>query len=285
MDEIQLPDGRTLGYAEYGDVGGRAVFYFHGFPGSRLEAALLGPAAAARGVRIIAVERPGFGRSTFQPRRRLLDWPADVGRLADALGLARFSVLGLSGGGPYALACARALAHRLDEVDVVCGLGPARAWGTMTGMIWHNRWGLRAVRRAPWLARPVFALLAPAFRRSPEFFVTRLAARAAAPDRVFFGSPERRAVFAETFREAFRQGPRGPAREAVIFGGPWGFRLEEVAAEVRLWHGEADSVVPAEMGRRVAAALPHCRASFHAGEGHFSLVVNRVDEFLRAALS
>lgn len=280
-NEIQLPGGRALCYAECGDPGGRPVFYFHGFPGSRLEAGLIGPAAAAHGVRIFAVDRPGFGRSGFQPRRRLLDWPDDVGLLADALGLGRFSVLGVSGGGPYALACARSLAARLDGVAVAAGLGPVPDPGGLAGMIWHNRWGLHVVSRAPWLSLPVFALLAPLFQRNPAWVVARLAARAAPPDEAFFRHPERAAVFAETLREAFRQGPRGPARDAVIYGRPWGFRLQDVTAPVRLWHGERDTVVPAAMGRRVAAALPRCRAEFFRDEGHFSLVVHVAEKFLR----
>jgi pimeloyl-ACP methyl ester carboxylesterase len=105
---IKLGDGRALAYAEYGDPVGRPVFYFHGFPGSRLEAALADSAASSVSMRLVAVDRPGYGRSDFKPRRRILDWPEDVSELARELAIDRFSVLGVSGGGPYGIPSARA---------------------------------------------------------------------------------------------------------------------------------------------------------------------------------
>jgi len=103
---LRLNDGRLLGYAEFGDPGGTPVMFFHGFPGSRLEGALGHEAAERAAVRMICIDRPGMGLSTFQPGRRMLDWPADVAALADALGIGRFAVGGVSGGGPYAAVCA-----------------------------------------------------------------------------------------------------------------------------------------------------------------------------------
>jgi len=110
---IHLHDGRTLGYAEYGRADGKALFYFHGHPGARLEARFLAEQAAQTGIRLIGVDRPGMGQSSFQTGRRLLDWPDDVAELADSLQLDRFAVVGFSGGGPYALACAYKISHRL----------------------------------------------------------------------------------------------------------------------------------------------------------------------------
>jgi pimeloyl-ACP methyl ester carboxylesterase len=98
---IRLLDGRRLGYAEWGDPGGRPLFFFHGWPGSRIEGYLGDEAARARGVRLIAIDRPGMGLSDFQQHRTLVDWPDDVVQVAAALGLNRFAVLGISGGGPY----------------------------------------------------------------------------------------------------------------------------------------------------------------------------------------
>jgi pimeloyl-ACP methyl ester carboxylesterase len=98
LNIIQLPDGRKLAYAEYGDSQGVPVFFFHGFPGSRYDGEYSGQVAAEMGIRLIAPDRPGMGYSDYQPNRRLLDWPADVGHLADTLGLDKFGVLGYSGG-------------------------------------------------------------------------------------------------------------------------------------------------------------------------------------------
>src|SRR5262249_37258319 len=99
---ITLADGRRLAFCEYGAPQGKPVFSFPGWPGSRLEARLAAPTARRFNARLIAVDRPGFGRSDFKKRRTLVDWPGDVAKLADALGLDRFSIAGVSGGGPYA---------------------------------------------------------------------------------------------------------------------------------------------------------------------------------------
>ena len=111
--ELRLSDGRALGYAQYGDPEGRPLFFSHGTPGSRTLAQLFDAGARRDGVRLIAPERPGFGRSDFLPDRTFADWPDDVSELADALGFDRFAVAGSSGGGPYAAACAWKLPERL----------------------------------------------------------------------------------------------------------------------------------------------------------------------------
>jgi pimeloyl-ACP methyl ester carboxylesterase len=103
---IRLRGGRRLGYAERGDPGGRPLLYFHGWPGSRVEGCLGDEPARAKGIRLMALDRPGMGLSDHQPRRALVDWPDDVIEVAAALRLDRFAVLGISGGGPYAAVCA-----------------------------------------------------------------------------------------------------------------------------------------------------------------------------------
>ncbi len=119
----ELGDGRTLAYTEWGASDGRPVLYCHGFPGSRLEARLADDAATRLGIRLIAPDRPGFGRSPLQPRRRLGDWPHDLARFADRLGIDGFELLGVSGGGPYALAAGEHLGDRIGRIAIACGLG------------------------------------------------------------------------------------------------------------------------------------------------------------------
>ncbi len=122
--QIKLRDGRSLGYAEYGTPVGKPVFYFHGFPSSRLDWPLFDTdAIAARlNARIIAADRPGYGLSDFKRGRKILDWPDDVVELADALQIDRFAVLGISGGGPYAEACSFKIPQRLSATAIVCGM-------------------------------------------------------------------------------------------------------------------------------------------------------------------
>ncbi len=146
---IPLSDGRSLAYAEYGDPRGRPVFFFHGTPGSRF----FRPAdeiTRNMGVRLITADRPGYGLSTFQPGRRILDWPSDITQLADHLGINRFAVAGHSGGGPYVLACAAALPERVSAAALVAAAGPVDASAATLGMSQVNKLGFTFGRYAPW---------------------------------------------------------------------------------------------------------------------------------------
>jgi pimeloyl-ACP methyl ester carboxylesterase len=151
---LTLPDGRNLGYAEFGDPNGAPCLYFHFTPGSRLEPVALFSGTRRtwlQGIRLIGVDRPGFGLSDPQPGRTLLDWPDDITALADHLGIERFAVLGASGGGGYALACAYALPQRLTAALVVSGLGPLDRPDAKAGMAWMNRLLYGLSGRAPLL--------------------------------------------------------------------------------------------------------------------------------------
>lgn len=134
---IKLRDGRSLGYARYGNPEGRPIFHFHGWPSSRLDAQVFAGVAAKFGVHLIGVDRPGMGLSDFQPGRHILDWPDEVVELADALGIARFGVQGMSGGGPYASVCAHKIPDRLTACGIIAGMGPV-VLGTK-GMMPINR--------------------------------------------------------------------------------------------------------------------------------------------------
>lgn len=280
---LTLRDGRSLGYAEYGNPRGEPAFYFHGHPGSRLEAQLAHEAALSRGVRVIALDRPGYGRSDLQPRRKILDWPTDVAEAADMLGVARFAVLGASGGGPYALACAHAIPQRLTKVGIISGVGPYDAPGVTEGMRWQNRVGFKLGARFPVLARLIMWSMARQVRRNPERVVEAIAKAMSGPDAEVARRPQVRRALAAIIAEAFRQGSRGAARDVVLLGRPWGFRLEEITTKVHLWQGEADTLVPAAMGRYQAERIPGCRARFFPAEGHLLVIDHMteiVDEFL-----
>jgi pimeloyl-ACP methyl ester carboxylesterase len=277
---LRLDDGRRLGYAVYGDPEGQPVFYFHGFPGSRIEARLADGTAARRRLRIIAVDRPGFGLSEFNPRRTILDWPDDVIKVADSLGIKRFAALGVSGGGPYAAACALKIPQRLSAVSIVCGLGPLETPSGTKGMIWRNYVGFLLGRRLPWLAKIFFSRMAHGVRRNPEGMIGRITGALPDPDKAVLANPEVRIALTDNIIESFRGGSRGAAYELLLLTRPWGFLLKDIAVAVNLWHGEADMSVPPGMGRYQARAIPNCRAVFHAKEGHFSLVINHMEEIL-----
>jgi len=138
MHQLGLNKGRHLSYFKYGSKSGTPVFYFHGFPGSHLEVEMNNGDEIAKmlNIRLIAVNRPGYGDSDFQPKRSLLDWPDDIVELADSLGINKFSVVGGSGGGPYAIACAYKIPDRIKKVGVVSGMGPVNAPGAKDVSSW-----------------------------------------------------------------------------------------------------------------------------------------------------
>lgn len=270
-----------LGILQCGDPLGKPLFYFHGFPGSRLEIQPADRAARISGIRLIGVDRPGYGRSGARPGRRLLDWPADIVRLADQLGLQRFSVLGVSGGGPYAAACAFKIPGRLAAVGICGGLAPMDAPADLADMGWFNRGGLTVAGCCPPLVRPILILIRWILRRRPEGALAFVARRAGDPDTGILRRPDLFSVMRASFRESMRPGIQGAVDDLRIYSRPWGFRIKDIrAGEVYLWHGEKDRLVPPQMGRKMAASMVDCRARFYPHEGHFSLVFHRMDEIL-----
>lgn len=279
---MKLRDGRQLGYSEFGAPDGRPVIYCHGFPASRLEMRLGHEAAARSGIRLIAPDRPGYGLSDFQPGRRISHWPRDVAELADALALGRFGVLGISGGGPYALACATVLPDRVTVVGIVCGLGRLDLREATAGMSPFGRFSFALARRAPGVSQLFSRALAPVLRRNPQLILKLLASALPPPDAKVLSDPKVLALFAGAFREGLRQGGRGVALDLTLYAQPWEIAVESMRVPCHLWHGEQDTTVPVAMGKRLAAAIPGCRARFYPDEGHFSLPVRRMEEILAA---
>ena len=267
--QLELSDGRSLGVAESGDPDGRPVFFFHGTPSSRL----FRPdetITARLGARLITIDRPGFGLSDFQPGRTLLDWPDDLLEAAALLGIDRFRVIGISGGGPYVAACAYKIPERLHAATILSSAGPADVPGALDGMPAIRRLGARIGRHAPWLLRPLL-WLAYNPRRNPVRFFERYTAHNPPADRVFLDQPWFRAMLTASYAESTRLGLRGFAWETRLMSQPWGFRLADITVAVNLWHGDEDTSTPPAMAKHLAGAIPHCRARFLPGEGHFLL--------------
>lgn len=280
---MTLRDGRRIGIAEFGAPDGAAVFYCHGLPASRLEARLGHRAALDRHVRLVALDRPGYGLSDFRPLT-LADWPADLAEVADALGLDRFAVLGVSGGGPYALACAARLPTRVIAVAIVAGLGATTVAEDFARLEVFARMSFRLARSAPVLSRVVNRVLAAMLRRRPELLDTLLAAGMSAPDREVLADPEVRRMLEASLHEAFRSGSKGASHDLRVLAQPWDFDVGAIRVPCYLWHGEQDRTVPVEMGRRLASAIPGCRAIFLPDEGHFSLPIRYTDTVLATLL-
>ena len=183
---VKLKDGRTLGYAEYSKLDGKPIFYFHGFLGSRLDWPFsdIKNSAAKLNAHIIAVDRPGMGLSDFKNSRGILDWPDDVIELANALKLDRFAVLGISGGRPYACACAYKIPQRLTDTAIVCGMCPREAPRVKEGISWTIPGKPSVIRRL------LLMLFNMGLQKNPDQFVSRSKKTFPEPDRLLLDQPE-----------------------------------------------------------------------------------------------
>jgi pimeloyl-ACP methyl ester carboxylesterase len=267
---LRLRDGRWLGYFESGDPHGAPVLFFHGFGTTRV---VCPPDEPARrlGVRLIALDRPGIGLSTPKPGRRLLDWPDDVRQAADHLGLSHFSVVGWSGGGPYALACARGLAERVDSVALVSAPAPLAGATRPEYLRRFDRNAVRAAGKAPWVIRIAMWHWGRGQRRDPEAFFEKSLADMSAADQAVLSEPALRSRMIANSAELYRHGGRGMYDEALVLARPWGFDLSELSVPVQIWHGARDTTVPIAMSEHLAESIPGAEMRLFADEGHHLL--------------
>jgi len=282
---IAVGDDRQIGFAEFGDPQGRAVFWLHGTPGARrqipMEARVY---AEQRQIRLIGVDRPGIGSSTPYQYDTVFAFADDLRTIADTLGIDKMEVIGLSGGGPYTLACAAAMPDRVVAAGVLRGVAPVRgadaiaggvmAFGSMVAPLLEVAGApirLAAsglIRLARPVAEPALAMYA---RISPE------------ADRRLLVRPEFKAMFLDDLLNGSRKQLAAPFADVVVFARDWGFRLDEVKVPVRWWHGDRDHIVPFEHGQHVVSRLPDAQLNHLPGESHLA-GLGRAEEILGAMI-
>jgi pimeloyl-ACP methyl ester carboxylesterase len=268
---VRLGARRRLGYAEYGDADGRLVLWHHGTPGARRQIPIAARRAAeALDLRLACVERPGVGSSTDHRYASFREWAADAAAVADHLGHDEFAVAGLSGGGPYALACAHELPDRVPVVALlgsVCPVtGPdAAPGGSVVDLAVRFRYLIEPLRTtigvALWLAlQPITPLAHQAYRlygsRAPE------------GDRKVFADPAIEAMFIDDLVGAARHRFGAVVHDIALFGRSWSFDLRDIEAPVFWWHGDADNIVPLEHAQHACALLPACTLTVRPEESH-----------------
>ena len=283
---VELPDGTIVGYAEAGDPAGPPVMYVHGTPSSRLEVGLPGIREAAEelGLRVLAPDRPGMGLSPFR-RYSIVNYPRLVESFADVLGLGRFVVAGVSGGGKYACACAWALPNRVTRVALVSSTCSFDLPGARATRNAEDRRLYGIADRAPWLVRLYLAKVARDLRRSPDALFATVVRSVGATDREVLVDREFREALDLDMGEAFRQGGRGPAHDLTLEARPWDVPFDRIKVPIDIWHGEDDLVVSPDQSRILARTLPLVTEHLIPGEGHFSLFARHAAEVMTSLLS
>lgn len=268
---LELLDGRTLGYAEYGDSKGRPLFYFHGWPSSRFQGERFDDVAKKLRVRVISIDRPGYGLSTYYEGRTLLDFCDDVVFLADKLNIKKFSVVGVSGGGPFAAAMAYKIPNRLQKVGIVVGLAPTWVPGILSGMSFTGKIGWANYSKFPFLAH-----LGAKYHDLDAKYFSGLFSKfefRAKVDQAVLKSLKDEAK--RNKKEAFKQGSKGAEKDLVLYTKDWGFRLEDIKAKVYLFYGDADKNVPIVMGKYYASHIKGAKLIVYPNEGHLIQVTHR----------
>jgi pimeloyl-ACP methyl ester carboxylesterase len=266
---IQLPDGRTLAYADRGPVEGVPLVFHHGTPGSRAGHHPDLGIYDELGVRVVSYDRAGYGLSDRFEGRDVAAVAADIAGLADELGFERFAMMGVSGGGPHALACAALLGDRVTRAAALVTPAPNdRDFDFLAGMTQSNVDEFNAALAGPDALAAYLAPYVETLRTNPKAVLDELAAELPASDQATVARPEVREMLVESWREATRQGAAGWMDDDLAFTQPWGFELADVDAEVRIWQGELDVLAPQAHGRRVAEQLRHATFELVPGKGH-----------------
>ena len=281
---VRTADGRVTGYYEYGDPGGRPVVALHGTPACGAAFAWADERARTRGIRLLAPDRPGVGESDrWDPGNGVIvgDYPPALRAFADALDLGTFPILGHSGGGPYALAAAHALADRVAAVAVVSGAGQVGVWASIDDFESTDRRLTRLASRAPALTRAVLTMSTRAARVAPRTSLRFAQIEMSAADRAVMAEfPSPRAALA-MFTQSCRHGAAGLVDDYAALGRPWGFPVEQISVPVHCWHATADRVVPIRHSDELVRRIPGAQLSRWGDEGHLA-IIDHVGEVLDA---
>jgi pimeloyl-ACP methyl ester carboxylesterase len=273
---LATPDGRQLEVLDTGPDDGLPLIFHNGTPGGLVAFPAMVAEAARRGLRTVMYARPGYGRSTGQPDRRVADAAADVATVLDGLGARQFVTVGWSGGGPHALACAALLRGRCLAAASLAGVAPAQAGGLdwMAGMGPENVSEFTAAGRGAAALTAFLDEAAPGLGQvSAQEVAEEMGGLISAADRAVV-TAEFADYLAGSFRAALSSGIAGWRDDDLAFVGDWGFPVEQAGAvPVAVWQGEQDRMVPFCHGEWLAAHIPGARAHLAPGEGHLTLAV------------
>jgi pimeloyl-ACP methyl ester carboxylesterase len=276
---VRLSSGAPTSYREVGPTTGRPVLYLHGTPSSRMEVGgTLSDEAATLGLRILAPDRPGYGRTPFV-RYDVRDYPEHIMGLLDVIEVGQVGIIGVSGGGRYACACAARLGSRVSRTALVASTASPDLDGVRATWSKGDRQLYALAVRAPWLLRSYLAVMARRIRSDPKR-VPELFNDLPAEDEAVLARPDVQAVLAATMTEAFHQGTRGAVHDIGLEARPWNFELTAIETPVDVWHGHKDTLVSVTQAEALARAIPSASSRLLPEEGHVSLRVDRIAKIL-----
>ena len=281
MSLLKTPDGRQLDLQVTGPQDALPLVFHHGTPGSAHQFGFLQRAAEARGLRLVSYSRPGYGGSTRQPGRAVVDAAADVATVLDHLQQPRCVVAGWSGGGPHALATGALLPDRVAGVLVIAGVGPT---GTdldfLTGMGEENIQEFGLAFQGEGALRPMLEDWAGGLRDVDAAGVISGMGSLIPPVDAAVLTGELGEDLAAAMRDGLREGADGWVDDDLAFCRPWGFELADLAVPTFLWQGSADMMVPFRHGEWLAEHVPDVTAHLLPGEGHLSVAIGALDQMV-----
>lgn len=279
--EFRLKDGRLISFREYGAANGRVVLALHGTPGSRLKYRIAHEAAAARGMRIVAPDRWGYGLSQPPQIPSLRLYSQDISELMRALGHDVFSVFGISGGGPFAAALAAELPTKVCKLALVAPVGQiSRRCFSNQDIYAENplrpfhRFCFLGLPRIPGATRVIFWLYRLAMLHAPASAVKIALLRSSVPDKRAMLSAKIRRSLGQTFAAGLQHGVSGPVIDLNLFTTDWDFATDAICCDTRVWIGEDDLNVPIGGVLALARDIPGSSLSFIPGQGHFWISEN-----------
>ena len=275
---IKLRNGNNIGYAIYGNKKNFPIFYFHGWPGSRFE--LKNIPLKKKKCFIIALERPGYGISDPISKFKILDWPKIVLEVANKLKIKKFSIIGVSGGAPFALACANTIKNkRLKSIAIVCALAPNKAKGMDKGRVGM----LLNFGRKPFISWLIFNFLRMRLLNGNlEKSFNKWKNKISLPEidlKLFTIDRGKRLM--ENFKEAVKHGTTGVHRDANLYSNYWGFKLKNIKKKIFVWHGDKDLTVPIITNKYYKKKLKNKKIFIKPNEGHFSICYNFMNDIIQ----
>lgn len=280
---ITLPDGRELGFAEYGEPAGAPILYFHGLPGCRLDASHLHNAALQNHYRLIGIDRPGMGLSSLDEKRSILSWADDVEAFVDLLDIKKFSIIGHSGGAPFVAACAYKMPDRLHAAAIVSGMAPFEIPEATASLARGQRFINNAIKAMPWIATLMMKLTLMMVKKPG--MLQKILKQMPEVDQLAFQSLGSSEIIAAMMMETFRYGVVGASQEIQLTLKPWGFHLEDIKCPVTVWQGGLDKQAPKMHAELYAKLIPNAKLTFFKNEGHISLLTNKGEDILRSVCS